>query len=468
MTSGQHADRGNLVLKRLTAGLLAALAIGSTTLEHQARAADALRPQASPHARLVYTAAGELYRLGQSGEPAMPVHHAVAAAQPAHTTGATLPVTSCDDDGSAGTLRSVIGSAVSGDIVDLSALSCSTITLGSDGAILINQDDLTLHGPTDATLVIDGNGARNSVLAHYGTGALSIDHLTITGGASIATGGGVYSASNVTLDHVVVTGNSAYLQGGGALAIGLLTLKSSTLSDNRITKYADAYNSACASLCMGGGAMAGSLVVENSTISGNGATRGGGLRAQTETSISNSTVSGNSALGQGGGLAMGGTVNLRNTTIAFNTAGLAGGGFMTQGEIPPELHSTILASNSVAEPGMAADVGTFSADLSLSLIGSHNLIGASDIAVPADTLAFDPLLQPLADNGGPTWTHALGDGSPALDAGSNPDALAFDQRGDGFARSAGAATDIGAFERQAQDDTIFADGFEPAPVVHRP
>jgi hypothetical protein len=66
----------------------------------------------------------------------------------------------------------------------------------------------------------------------------------------------------------------------------------------------------------------------------------------------------------------------------------------------------------------------------------------------------------LADNGGPTQTHALIAGSPAIDAGSNPANLATDQRGDGYVRVYGAAADIGAFELQSATDAIFADGFD--------
>jgi len=53
---------------------------------------------------------------------------------------------------------------------------------------------------------------------------------------------------------------------------------------------------------------------------------------------------------------------------------------------------------------------------------------------PADTIRFDPMLAPLADNGGRTWTHALLDGSPAIDDGNNEAGLLYDQRGPGFPR----------------------------------
>jgi hypothetical protein len=95
--------------------------------------------------------------------------------------------------------------------------------------------------------------------------------------------------------------------------------------------------------------------------------------------------------------------------------------------------------------------------------GSHDLVVAADgVTLPADTLSANPLLGPLAPNGGPTLTHALGEGSPAIDAGSNDGELEFDQRGPDFVRVFGAAADIGAFEVQpaAPPDVIFADGFD--------
>jgi len=79
-------------------------------------------------------------------------------------------------------------------------------------------------------------------------------------------------------------------------------------------------------------------------------------------------------------------------------------------------------------------------------------------AAPPDTLTGDPQLAPLANNGGPTQTHALMIGSPAIDAGANPFFFTNDQRGTGFARVVGTQADIGAFEAPA--DEIFANGFD--------
>jgi hypothetical protein len=87
---------------------------------------------------------------------------------------------------------------------------------------------------------------------------------------------------------------------------------------------------------------------------------------------------------------------------------------------------------------------------------------AANVPLPPDTLRVDPLLAPLADNGGPTLTHALLPGSPAIDAGGNDYDFTYDQRGFGYARRSGVRPDIGAFEVQqpSAPDSIFRDGFD--------
>ncbi|MCW5578253.1 MAG: hypothetical protein KIS89_06400, partial [Dokdonella sp.] len=130
-----------------------------------------------------------------------------------------------------------------------------------------------------------------------------------------------------------------------------------------------------------------------------------------------------------------------------------GGGVYLAYALATTLRSTIIAGNTASS---GADLGSGEQP---TVTGDHNLIVATAFALPGDTLTADPQLLPLADNGGPTQTHALATTSPARDAGSNADALAYDQRGAGFARSVGGGPDIGAFELQGSD-LIFADGFE--------
>jgi hypothetical protein len=90
-------------------------------------------------------------------------------------------------------------------------------------------------------------------------------------------------------------------------------------------------------------------------------------------------------------------------------------------------------------------------DISGGLLAINSLVestaGTTFAAGSANNLAgVDPLLGPLANNGGPTKTHALLPGSPAINHGANPAGLTFDQRGSPFLRAFGGGVDIGAFE----------------------
>ena len=352
----------------------------------------------------------------------------VPRVEAAPTAPNVLPVTSCEDDGSAGTLRSVVASAASGDTIDMSALACGTITLAS-GAIPIALADLTLQGPGADRLAIDGAGAGR-VISHPTTGTLTINDLSLVNGrytTGNAFGGCLYSNGPTNLNRVAVSscaiaGNGAKYAGGGIAVVGDLSVTSSTLSDNTVT-------SAGPSLSAGGAAfVVGNATIVDSTISGNttqGAPGSNGYRSY------------------GGGLAVNGTLTLKNSTVAFNTAGRGGGGIFGLG-YPIELDSTIVADNAAAYAGyFGADIGGYG-----TLAGADDLIVASDLGVPDGTLGVDPLLLPLANNGGPTATHALAPDSPAIDAGDNASSLPFDQRGEGYLRVSGLASDIGAFEYQ--------------------
>ena len=148
-------------------------------------------------------------------------------------------------------------------------------------------------------------------------------------------------------------------------------------------------------------------------------------------------------------------LEISNSTIAFNqsgagSAGTCGGLCLVDDYGSAQLESALIADNTSPDLGG----GTVS--------GANNLIEISAIAVPPDTLADDPILLPLAGNGGATKTHALASGSPAIDAGNDTAGLVTDQRSGHYARVFGVAADIGAFEVQPSNgDIVFRDGFDP-------
>ena len=202
------------------------------------------------------------------------------------------------------------------------------------------------------------------------------------------------------------------------------------------------------------------MIITNSTISDNSATAndGGGILNGAAGSVasiasvivSNSTLSGNSATGNGGAVANVADVpdlarlTITNSTISDNSATANGGGIYNQGNAQFQIGSTVLNAGSSGENifngGQATSLGyNLSSD-----DGGGILIGTGD------QINTDPMLGPLQDNGGPTFTHALLPGSPAIDAGDPSFAPPpfFDQRGPGFDRVSGGRIDIGSFEVQ--------------------
>ena len=445
-----------------------------------------------------------------------------AVARPAEPR--TLVVGNCDDSG-AGSLRDAVSRADDGDTIDLTQLTCSTITL-STGAILIGTHGLTLHGPGNHALAISAaGGSHESLIEDLGGGLLTIDGIDLQFGAKysdkdaaggcvytagdlavhdsrvsfcgvhagdhVASGGALYAMGSVTLTNVDVefcgVTTSGTARGGGVFSGGDMILIDSRVSGCRNAtpsngvgggiyvggdldmKYSTLDNNANDDAIYGDGGGAfvrGRATIYWSTISNNRATVGGGIDLSGDGSgtavIADSTISNNYAHA-GGGIATFMPLSLENSTVAFNriaeptstpfeyafSAGIA------VRAAAATLASTIVANNVIGDdPGEAADIG---GDLPNTIGGMLNLVMSSAFAMPADTIADDPRLAPLAGNGGPTQTHALLPGSPALDHGAADD-LETDQRGPGFPRVQNGIADIGAYE--ADPDLVFANGFD--------
>ncbi|HEY6544148.1 MAG TPA: choice-of-anchor Q domain-containing protein [Dokdonella sp.] len=419
---------------------------------------------------------------------------------PAGRGGQVHLVENCNDSG-AGSLRAAYGSALDGDIVDLSQLACSTITLASGPIVSAPATGyVTLQGPYESELTISGNhadrviihdGARVAVhnlrvvagVTHsangggciYSTGDVALldatvtDCETSTSGITKAIGGGVRAHRAVVLRRSRVTGNRAQAdgadaEGGGLHALYLLTAFQNMISGNIADTDAGHF-------ARGGGVFAAEyLRLDATTLSGNSASHGAAAYVGSSTqfvtpNLINVTLSGNHASGAGGGLFAADGIELYNSTVTGNSAvfDFGAGVYIAGGDV--RLHSTIVAGNSSGDGLNAADIGGHAGAV---ISGSHNLVVASTLALPADTIAAEPMLAALGDNGGGVLTHALLPGSPAIDAGANPRGEHTDERAfvcppvgqcAQAARTLGAATDIGAFE-SGSPDRIFDDGFE--------
>jgi predicted outer membrane repeat protein len=418
----------------------------------------------------------------------------------------TYSVTNTSDGSPApaGSLRAAINSANSHPGTD--SITFDPVVFGSAKVIdLTGHGQLSVTGPVTITgpgsklLTVKTSGAAsvtNRVLAISGGGAVTISGMTLTGGDVSGSGGGVkFGSESVTLSDVVVTGNWANVAGGGiSFSSGTLTMTncsvtSNTSADNfgggvyfssgkmNASNVTISSNAAGGYAGVGGGVYlvggkltmvdstvsdntsfnaaggiycgsSGSMAIDRSTISGNQSgvrplgyyfsapAGGGGIYSRGVGTITNCTISGNQAksfgVGGGGIQVYSGSLTIRNSTIAYNGPG---GGIVRVPGGSVDLESTIVSDN------QGGDVsGPVTANFSLI----SNPTGAT--VTGANNVYASAMLAPLADNGGPTRTHALLPGSPAINAGSNPAGLTTDQRGPGFPRSVGGGVDIGAVD----------------------
>lgn len=313
-------------------------------------------------------------------------------------------VTNINDTGS-GSLRQAVQTACTGGAIGFDSggvfAQPRTIVL-TTGELLINKN-LTITGTGANLLTISGNNASRIFQLQGATVAIS--GLTVTGG-NADNGGGIFSfGSQLTIANCVVAGNVTTGNAGGIYNInGTLDLFNSTVSGN-------------SAAVIGGGIANGSgasvVNVTNSTISGNSASGGGGIFTNGAITVRSSTITANSATTEGGGVSnfTFDAVSLGNTIVAGNTAPVA-----------PDFRDTITS-------------------LGFNLIGNTN--GTLITGDPTGNLLNqDARLMPLGIYGGPTLTHALMPGSPAINAGTATNAPTTDQRG----RPRVGQVDIGAYE----------------------
>jgi hypothetical protein len=297
---------------------------------------------------------------------------------------------------------------------------------------------------------------------------LSLNRTTGTqssGGAAYVAGG-TLTINNSALIQNSTTGPTSF---GGAAAAGvggILSLSGTRVIDNT-TSGVGSHGGGLANL-------SGNINVRDSLITGNrviqAQSKGGGVFSDTNlagtqtTTIVNSTISGNTASLQGGGLFNAdGLTDIRHSTITNNSTPFlnVGNGIASWGNAATQtrVESSIIAGNAGAAAGTGSDVDFIDAQFvnSFQSLG-YNVIGTGNALAKfnqsGDKIGItNPLLGPLAANGGLTATHALLDGSPAINAGkpsfnasSFSPPLTTDQRGTGFARVLGGRIDAGAFE----------------------
>ncbi|PNW48769.1 UNVERIFIED_CONTAM: hypothetical protein BEN50_01225 [Euhalothece sp. KZN 001] len=350
-----------------------------------------------------------------------------------------------DNDGTASITNSRISGNFGGGIYNNSIVSITNSTISGNSF---------------------GSGINNNGGLSNADGTVSITNSTISSN-SAASGGGINNYGTASITNSTISYNSTIYRGGGINNYGTASITDSTISGNSAGLGEGSYDNSAGS---GGGINNSSysydgnsiaISITNSTISGNSAANAGGgiYNAYGTASITNSTLSGNSANSGGGIYNQGVTynsspsiaTNINNSIVSGNLAETNGNEVYLRegGEISNQnsLFGDSNQSNAEAFSGLTPNDSNFAAHITATSDGTN-------------PTALENILDPnLQDNFGLTPTHALVEGSPALDAGDNAllsletESLETDQRG--FARIVNDAVDLGAVE--------FGDGDPPAP-----
>lgn len=346
------------------------------------------------------------------------------------------------------TINGALAKASTGDTVEVAAGTY----LGTVDEVVLIDKAITLLGGWDAGFtsqnslsILDGQTVRRGITIT--ADPVVVDHFKIQNGYNTSSGGGISVEGGLTLSSSVVSDNASDTEGGGiSMEQGTLTVNNSTIDGNSVlyTK-----NSGFA----GGVAIRdGSAIFNNSTISHN---TSGGIAIDeisgTSVTLNNTTVSSNT---EGNGvLIFDGELTINNSTLTNNDfAGVM------------KVFGNVVLMNSITAGNLVSPGDDYTTDCTAfygviqsngyNLIGNagncHLVAGVGDQIAGSNSFIL-PLLGPLQDNGGPTFTHALLGGSPALRAG-NPATpgsggnacLATDQRG--VARNATSLCDIGAYQ----------------------
>ncbi|WP_071517079.1 calcium-binding protein [Geitlerinema sp. PCC 9228] len=336
-----------------------------------------------------------------------------------------------------------IASASDGEITVLGSEFTNNSGING-GAINVVHTNLVVENSTFQNNQSTANGS-NAETRGYG-GAIYTD------GASPNDGG--TTAGNIIIRNSHFENNTGEGQGGGAFLFVYdddeMLVENSTFTGNEIAESprGDA---------LGGGLRAGNgkLTIRQTTFAENiSGSQGGGLwiGETTPTTIVNSTFSANQAKSSDGSSGLGGAmmvntsekVEIINSTLAYNQAGFQGGAFWGNYDNTTTTNS-IYYNNTGDNPwDVKEQTGGNLQDGGGNIqFPAKNPDDSSDFNVTQNITIADPKLGPLQDNGGSVPTHALLEGSPAIDAGTSVASVTEDQRG---AERTDGNIDVGAFE----------------------
>lgn len=314
---------------------------------------------------------------------------------------------------------------------------CAVIAVDSDTFVenLTISRNLTIRGAGVGETVLDAAGVGRGASVDMGA-TVTLRGMTITGANTGLGGAGILNYGVLTVEDSSVSGNTTSdTAGGGIDNYGTLTITNGSIANNHVTGM----NGSGGAIFNSGG----TITVTNSTFSGNTTdyrssvihNQGGG-----STTFRSVTVSGNDSGSNGGAIlnVAGSTVGIRNSTFARNRAGAGPTSILNYGAA-----NEFGVRNSIIVDG---DGNSASCQGAIGSYGRSVYGDDSCSATASDLASTDPMIGPLANNGGPVRTHALLAGSPAIDLGftEGPNCKGTDARG--VPRPVGVRCDAGVYE----------------------
>jgi parallel beta-helix repeat protein len=371
-------------------------------------------------------------------------------------------VTNCTFSGNSGLGATSYGSGMYNDDGSSPTVTNSTFSGNSSkqrGGGMYNRE---YSSPTVTNCAFSGNSAATDGggMGNFNGSSPAVTNCTFSGNSAAQFGGGMYNllAGNPVVTNCVFSANSAATDGGGMY---------NRESEPEVTNCTFSGNSAA----QGGGMynyFHSDPTVTGCAFSGNSAASyGGGMYNNgSDPTVTNCAFSGNNASDGGGMCNVNGNPAVTNCTFSENSAPSGGGGMYNGANSSPKVTNCTFSGNSASSSsggGMCNYYNTAVTVVTNSIFwgdtgGEIRTGGPTDPTVTysvvqggysgAGNLNIDPLLGPLADNGGPTNTHALTFGSPAIDAGEMllPSVVSTDQRGVARPYPSGGSFDIGAYE----------------------
>jgi hypothetical protein len=375
----------------------------------------------------------------------------------------------------------VAGDPSSGDVVELAPGSVYTLlvadnTVSGGNGLPVISNDVAING-NGSTIDRPSTAPNFRILLIEAAGALALNDLTISGGSASGAfqqGGAIRNAGSLSVENSTMRscrGNS----GGAIFNVGALAISDASLDSNSASIGGGAlFNSAPGTVNIdasnisnnqaelnGGGVFNGSgvVMISFSSLHGNVAVggAGGAVENRGDVAMTNSTLSGNVAM-TGGGISISdfGNTSMTACTVADNENGNVQLGPVDAATL--SLSNTIIADARTGDDCNAGTQGVI-ADLGFNVVEDGTCI------TEASSMAGDPLLGPLQNNGGSSLTHALLPGSQAIEGGDCAGgSVTMDQRG--VARPQASTCDVGAFElEEAQLSIEAASDFENIPTL---